>query len=199
MAAKVGLTGGIGSGKSTVATLFRDIGICVIDADQIAHQLTRTGTREFNLIVEYFGQQILGENGEIDRQMLGQIVFSDIEKRNHLESILHPAIRQEMQTRSREADGAYVILDIPLLIETDQYREMNRVLVITCPDNIRLERLMSNRDMSLEKAKSILSIQKTDAQRSVFANDVINNNADLGALEIRVLELHQQYCELFKP
>ena len=198
MPAKIGLTGGIGSGKSTVANLFKNIGVCVIDADQIAHQLTRPDTREYQLIIEYFGKQIRSKNGEIDRQRLGRIVFSDTEKRNHLESILHPAIRKEMQTRSRKADGPYVILEIPLLIETDKYLEMDRVLVVTCPDSIRIERLVSNREMSQEKVKSILSIQKTDAQRSVFADDIINNNAGINTLESRVQELHQQYCELFK-
>jgi len=198
MPAKIGLTGGIGSGKSTVANFFSHIGVCVIDADQIAHRLTRNGTREFDLVVEYFGQQILDKNGEIDRRILGQIVFSDTAKRNHLESILHPAIREEMRIKSQKADGPYVVMEIPLLIETGQYREMDRVLVITCPDNIRIKRLMSNRDMSLEKATNILNIQQTDAQRSRFADDILNNNAGLDVLESRVLELHQQYCELFK-
>ncbi len=198
MPAKIGLTGGIGSGKSTVASFFRALGVCVVDADQIAHRLTRSGTREFDLIVEYFGQQVIGENGEIDRQILGQIVFFDTAKRNHLESILHPAIRKKMLSKSQKADGPYAVMEIPLLIETGQYRDMDRVLVITCPDNIRLKRLISNRDMNLEKAKKILSIQKTDAQRILFADDILNNNAGLDALESRVLELHNQYCELFK-
>ena len=198
MPAKIGLTGGIGSGKSTVANFFSAIGVCVVDADKIAHHLMCNGTREFDLIVEYFGQQILGENGEIDRQILGQIVFFDAAKRNHLESILHPVIRKEMQIKSRKADGPYVVMEVPLLIETGQHRDMDRVLVITCPDHIRIKRLMSNRNMNLENAKRILSIQKTDAQRSLFADDILNNNAGLDILEFRVLELHKKYCELFK-
>ena len=198
MPAKVGLTGGIGSGKSTVANIFRGIGVCVVDADKIAHKLTHSGTEEFDQIVEYFGQQILNSNGEINRQMLGQIVFSNDDKRKYLESILHPSIRQEMQNKASNADGPYIVMEIPLLIETGQYQEMDRVLVITCSNDIRIKRLMSNRKMSLDRANNILNVQKTDAQRIVFANDVLSNNDDLDALERGVLKLHHQYCELFE-
>ena len=125
MAARVGLTGGIGSGKSTVLALFRDLGVPIISADDVARKLSTRGSPEFEKILEEFSDTVLGPDGEINRGKLGSIVFDDEEKRARLEAILHPGIRKEMLRFADKSSAPYCILEIPLLIETGQYREIN--------------------------------------------------------------------------
>lgn len=194
---KIGLTGGIGSGKSTVAEIFRKLGVQTIDADRIARELTQPGFREFNRIVEYFGDEIIDPMGNIDRVGLGQIVFSDSEKRNMLESILHPSVRERMHGRIKPSEYGYCILEIPLLTETGQFRTMDRVVVVTCKRNNRIKRLRSDRDMDVNRIDRILSTQADDQTRIQCADDVINNDGTLYDLEKQIHLLHKKYNDLY--
>ena len=197
MPARVGLTGGIGSGKSTVAGLFARIGVTVIDADKIARDLTQAGTDQYLKIIGHFGQGIVDTDRSIDRARLGSIVFSDERERKWLEDLLHPPIRQTMQKMADAASGCYCILEIPLLMETGQWREMDRVLVVTCDEEIRIQRLMESRAMEREQVQRILDAQMTDTARSEHAHDVIDNNGSLADLTSRVDNLNRQYNTQF--
>jgi dephospho-CoA kinase len=197
MASRVGLTGGIGSGKSTVANLFQQHGIDIIDADQIARQLTRPGTPQFERIREVFGGAVIDDSGLLDRGALGDIVFKCGTKREILETILHPPIREHMLERSKQSNSPYCILEIPLLIESGQYREMDRVLVVTCKTSIRKQRLQQNRDIDLQTINRILDSQMSDEERCAEADDVIVNDSTIASLEKQVSTLHKTYCAMF--
>lgn len=197
MAAKVGLTGGIGSGKSTVAKLFNAQGIPTIDADQVAKALSQPETDEFNRIVDYFGHSILLESGEINRKHLGNIVFSDSKKRKYLESILHPAIRRNMSEFSERSNSIYCILEIPLLVETDQWSDMDSVIVVTCSDEIRMKRLKQSRDLTELQIRRILATQISDKERCKHANHIISNDGTEDSLIHRVIEIHQSLTAQF--
>jgi dephospho-CoA kinase len=197
MASRVGLTGGIGSGKSTVANLFQQLGIDVIDADQISRQLTRPGTPQYAQIREAFGSTVIDNSGLLDRAALGKIVFECGTKRELLETILHPPIRKNMIERSMQSHSPYCILEIPLLIESGQYREMDRVLVVTCKTSIRINRLQQDRNLDLQSINRILDSQLSDEERSAEADDVIVNNSTIESLQEQVSALHKTYCAMF--
>ena len=197
MAARVGLTGGIGSGKSTVLALFRDLGVPIISADDVARKLSTRGSPEFEKILEEFSDTVLGPDGEINRGKLGSIVFDDEEKRARLEAILHPGIRKEMLRFADKSSAPYCILEIPLLIETGQYREMDRVLVVTCKVETRRRRLKSGRGLSPERFDRIIAAQLDDGQRSRHAHDTLANDGELTELSAPVSKLHTNYEKLF--
>ena len=197
MAAKVGLTGGIGSGKSTVAACFGELGVQVIDADRIARRMTEPGTVQFNEILKCFGEGITDAEGRLDRKALGRVVFDDPEKRILLEAILHPPIRAEMYARARRDAGCYCILDIPLLVESGQYREMGRVVTVVCSRETRVRRLHHQRGMARGEIEGIMDSQATEAQRLAVADDVIDNDGEVGGIKPRVAALHQTYLEWF--
>ena len=196
--AKIGLTGGMGSGKSTVAGIFRRIGIQTIDTDQIARELTQPGFQEFDRIIEYFGDGIIDPSGNIDRARLGRIVFSDSQKRSMLESILHPPVRERMHRQIKPSGYRYCILEIPLLIETGQYRDMDRVIVVTCKRETKIERLHTDRGMNVTTIDRILSTQVDEQTRIQCADDVINNDGALAELENQVRYLHEKYTDLYE-
>ena len=189
--ARIGLTGGLGSGKSTVAGIFRKLGVQVIDADRIARELTRPGCREFERIVEYFGDEVVDPHGNLDRARLARIVFSDAQKRGMLESILHPPVRKKMHSRIKPSIYGYCILEIPLLIETCQYRDMQRVIVVTCERTTKTQRLIADRGMSIPAIDQVLATQADEQTRIQFADDVIDNNGTLSELENQVHRLHK--------
>ncbi len=195
--ARIGLTGGMGSGKSTVAGIFGRLGIQTIDADQAARELTRPGSREFDRIVEYFGDRIVDPAGNLDRARLGRIVFSDPQKRGVLESILHPPVRERMHKQIQPSAYGYCILEIPLLIETGQYRDMDRVLAVTCARKTKTERLSTGRGMSIAAIDRILETQADEQTRIQYADDVIDNDGTLDGLEIQVRHLHEKYLDLY--
>ena len=197
MASRVGLTGGIGSGKSTVANLFQQLGIDTIDADQIARQLTLPGTPQLEQIREVFGSVVFNDSGQLDRGTLGEIVFKCGTKREMLEAILHPPIREHMLEKSRQSNSPYCILEIPLLIESGQFREMDRVLVVTCKSSIREKRLQQDRNLDLQTIHRILDTQLSDEERSAEADDVIINDSTIESLEKQVGALHRSYCSMF--
>lgn len=195
--ARIGLTGGIGSGKSTVAGIFRKLGIQVIDADQVARELTRPDSPEFDRIVEYFGEGIVAPDGNMDRARLGRIVFSDPQKRSVLESILHPPVRERMHRQIKPSAYGYCILEIPLLIETDQYQDMDRVITVTCKRETKIERLHIDRGMNVTTIDRILATQTDEQTRIQCADDVIDNDGTLVELENQVHHLHEKYLDLY--
>ena len=197
MAARIGLTGGIGCGKSTVCRLFRDLGVVTISADDIAHELMTAGTQQYSRIVDHFGTAILDRDGAIDRPKLGAMVFKNRTEKATLESILHPPIRKRMLAAAEENDDPYCILEIPLLVETGQYRQMDRVAVITCDTDTRIRRLVNYRGMSETKVRNILANQLSDVERLARADDVIDNSGSMEALRSRVVALHQQWSAIY--
>jgi len=199
VAAKVGLTGGIGSGKSAVARAFAALDVTVIDADAIARELSAPGGEAFDAIVAQFGREVLVADGNIDRARLARIVFASETKRRALEAILHPPIRQEMHARAAADSSAYCILDIPLLIESRQHHDVQRILVVTCARAERIRRIKNRAGNSLTVAdiERVMQTQVDDAARLQFADEVIDNNGDLDDLHRQVRQLHKTYTALF--
>jgi dephospho-CoA kinase len=190
---RVALTGGIASGKTMVAHLFAVRGVPVIDTDVIARQVVEPGEPALAAVVEAFGDQVLGEDGRLDRRRMREHVFADAAARRRLESILHPAIRAEMERQSRAAGGPYQLLVIPLLVESGRRDHVDRVLVVDVPEVTQVERLMRRDASTREQAEAALRAQATRDTRLAFADDVIENTGDLAALEARVAELHRDY------
>lgn len=199
MAKKIGLTGGIGSGKSSVADLFKQLGIDTINTDLISRTLTRPGSPQFEQIIENFGAQITDNSGHIDRKKLANIVFRNDKKRALLESILHPPIMDKMFAQCRQSKSLYCILEIPLLIESGLHKSMDRVIVVTCNPATRTHRLQQTRKMSLDEIKRILNAQLSDRERVARADDIIVNDSTIATLEEQVNGLHKTYCSLFTP
>jgi dephospho-CoA kinase len=193
---RVALTGGIASGKTVVANEFAALGVPVIDTDQLARDVVEPGTPALAAIVDAFGRDMLDSDGRMDRRRMRERVFADPNERRKLEAITHPAIRQELARRSAAADGPYQIHVIPLLIEGGKARMYNRVLVVDCPEEIQLERLMRRDGSDLTQARQILAAQTTRSARLSAADDVVENTGSLDALRLRVKELHTQYLAL---
>jgi len=197
-AKKIGLTGGLGSGKSTVANIFKSFGIETLDADQIARQLTQPGSIEFDQILSYFGNNIIDDQGRINRKLLGNIVFKDAEKLDHLESILHPPIKKAMDAQAHQCKQKYCILEIPLLIETGQYQDMDRVILVTCKRKNRIKRLRQSRGLDEKTISRILYRQMSDEDKMQYADDVIENNGTIIDLEDQVKVLHLNFINWFE-
>ena len=192
----VGLTGGIGSGKSTVADLFAELGVAVIDTDVIAHQLTVPGGEALASIRALFPGTV-GQGDVLDRAALRRIVFGDAAARKLLETILHPRIRREVGRALSGIQTPYALIVIPLLVETGAYTDvLNRILVVDCPETLQIERVMARSALSREEVSAILSVQAGRAQRVEMAHDVILNTLPLGVLRAEVAVLHQHYLEL---
>ncbi|HWQ95267.1 MAG TPA: dephospho-CoA kinase [Gammaproteobacteria bacterium] len=193
---KVGLTGGIGSGKSTVAGLFAKLGTPVLDADVIARELVIPGTSALACIVEAFGADILTAQGTLDRPRLRRIIFSDPARRKALEAILHPPIRAAMRERVAKLAGPYCVLCIPLLLETGQETEVDRILVVDTPHSLQYRRVMARDGLSAAEAAAILRAQIGWRERLARADDVIVNDKGFAELERRVSELDRLYRNL---
>jgi len=193
----VGLTGGIGSGKSTVADLFVAQGAALVDTDVIAHQLTAAGGAAMPQIVATFGPALANEQGALDRSAMRRMVFADPSARGRLETILHPLIRQISDQRCTEATAPYVILAVPLLVESGSYSERcDRIAVVDCPETVQISRVMARNGLSENEARAILKVQASREQRLAIANEVIDNGAGLTNLYPRVAELHLKYLAL---
>ena len=190
---RVGLTGGIGSGKTTVSDRFEELGVTVIDADRIAHELTRAGQPALRAIVCKFGDTVLTANGELDRERLRDIVFRAPARRQILERILHPQIRAEMARRIRDVNDPYCVLAIPLLAETGPHPLVDRVLVVDASDHKRRLWLKSPTGLDNDQITAIFAAQASREQRLVIADDVVANDKDLDALTRQVDALHQKY------
>ena len=195
----VGLTGGIGCGKSTVADLFAARGASIVDTDQIAHSLTAPDGAAMPALVAEFGPDYADANGALDRAKMRNLVFSDAAAKAKLEAILHPRIRQATLAAAAEATGSYVIFAVPLLVESGGWVErVNRVLVIDCLESLQIARVMARNGLSGEQVKAIMATQATRAMRLAAADDVIDNNGDLAALEPQIAQLHDLYLAFSK-
>ncbi len=194
----VGLTGGIGSGKSTVAEHFATLGAEIVDADAIAHELTGAQGVAMPDIAAEFGQVLLCADGALDRAAMRQLVFSDPSAKNRLESILHPIIRRESELRCRTAQGVpYVILVVPLLVESGAYRELlDRVLVVDCDEAVQVSRVVARSGLAIADVGAIMAAQASRSERLAAADDIVLNNEDRENLAGRILVLHQRYLEL---
>ena len=193
----VGLTGGIGCGKSTVADLFAALGATIVDTDVIAHALTAPQGAAMPAIVAEFGPDFAQPDGALDRARMRTLVFSDATARARLEAILHPRIRAATEAAGRAATGAYVIYVVPLLIESGSWRErVTRVLAIDCSEDMQVARVMQRSQLSADEVRAIMATQVTRARRLAEADDVVDNDSGLDALRAQVQALHERYLAL---
>ncbi len=192
---RVGLTGGIASGKSTAAKFFGALGVPILDSDQIAREVVEPGQPPLERLVERFGPSILTPDGHLDRPALRNIVFSDPKARADLEALTHPAIGAAMEARSAEAGGLYQVLVIPLLVEKNLGSHVDRVLVVDCDEELQVRRLRDRDGSTPEEAQAILKAQASRATRLKAADDVIRNDADMSAVREQVETLHARYLE----
>ncbi len=193
----VGLTGGIGSGKSTVADLFVARGATLVDSDAIAHELTGPAGDAMPAITAAFGPGIVAADGRLDRAAMRTRVFTDPDARRRLESILHPMIRALAEARIDAAAGAYVIVAIPLLIESVGWRQaLDRVLIVDCPVETQIERVIRRNGLSRAEVEAVIAAQVSREQRLAAADDVIDNGGAPEALAPQVEALHRRYLEL---
>ena len=190
---RIGLTGGIGSGKTTVADYFSSLAIDVIDADIIVHEISAPGQPCFSSITEYFGEDMLNADGTINRQLLAEKVFKNETARKKLEAILHPAVRAAMQLAVQEVSSPYCILVIPLLVETGFTELVDRVLVVTAEKEKRIAWIKQRNGLNEEQIESIMAAQACDEQRNKIADDIIENNGSLDSLYLQVEKLDQIY------
>lgn len=193
----VGLTGGIGSGKSTVADLFAERGVPVIDTDVISRQLTGPDGPALDDIRAAFGEAVLREDGTLDRAVLRRLVFDDATARQKLEAILHPRIRVEVQRALACMAGPYVLVVVPLLVESGGYRDLlDRILVVDCPETEQISRVMARSGLAREEVAAILAAQANRAERLAVADDVIVNTSSRENLREQVSTLHQRFLVL---
>jgi dephospho-CoA kinase len=193
---RIGLTGGIASGKSTAAKFFGALGVPILDSDQVARDVVEPGQPPLERLVERFGPSILTPDGHLDRPALREIVFSDPKARADLEALTHPAIGAAMEARSAAAGGPYQILVIPLLVEKNLAAHVDRVLVVDCEEQAQIRRLRARDGSTLEQAKAILNAQASRAARLKAADDVIHNDTDMNAVRNQVAALHARYLDL---
>jgi len=196
---KIALTGGIGCGKTTVCKLFSQQNIPVIDTDIIAHDLVKLGKVALLEICNYFGADILLNDGSLDRKVLAGKVFNNKKNRLHLESILHPKIKQALQLKLNQLTSCYVIIAIPLLIETNQQADYDRVLVIDCDEQQQIDRTILRDKRSLEEVRSIMKSQVSRQQRISVADDIIDNTQNIDTLKLQIDLLHKKYLKLCEP
>jgi dephospho-CoA kinase len=193
----IGLTGGIGSGKSAAAREFERLGASVVDTDAIAHQLTAPGGAALEHIKALFGEAFIGPSGAMDREAMRNRVFSDPQAKRTLEELLHPMIRAEGERRIAAAGGPYVIYVVPLLVESGDYRRrVDRVLVVDAPEALQLERVRSRSGLPEREARAIMAQQLSRAARLAAADDVIDNSGALDALRAQVAALHARYLKM---
>ncbi len=193
----VGLTGGIGSGKSTANQVFEKLGIPVIDADDIARKLVEPGKPALQTITSSFGTDILDASQHLDRNKLRNLVFSDQSLRERLEQILHPLVEQEMKQKVVQLEAPYCILTIPLLIESGLFKWIDRVLVIDIDVDRQLQRIKQrNQALTDELIHTIIKTQLTREERLVHADDIVDNTGDTHQLEQQLTMLHQRYLRL---
>lgn len=195
-APRVGLTGGIASGKTTVSKLFARLGVPVIDTDLIAREVVAAGTPLREQLFARFGAAIRTADGELDRSALRRIVFDDPERRRQLEALLHPAIRSRTESLAQQAGGPYQLHVVPLLVETASTPQYARVLVVDCPESLQILRLCARSHLSEAEARAMLTAQASRSDRLAAADDVICNDGPVEALVPKVAALHERYLQL---
>jgi dephospho-CoA kinase len=193
---RVGLTGGIASGKTTVSRLFAALGVPIIDADEVSRDLVAPGTPLLARLAQHFGPEILAPDATLDRRALRERVFRNPALRLELEALLHPAIRAEMESRSANAAGRYQIFAIPLLAEKGRDERIDRVLVVDCSEALQRQRLRARDGSSAAEVEAILAAQASRAARLAIADDVILNDDSLATVRDRVASLHTDYLRL---
>jgi dephospho-CoA kinase len=197
MAYVVGLTGGIGSGKTEVATAFAALGVEIVDADALAHRLSASGTEAFTAIRLAFGETILSGDGDLDRAALRRLVFADVAARRRLEGILHPLIRAEAERQVRNWRGPYGIVVVPLLLEREGLRSIiDRILVVDCPEDEQVRRVVARSGLRADEVRAIMATQLDRSQRRAAADDILDNSGAISAIASQVRALDQQYREL---
>jgi dephospho-CoA kinase len=193
----IGLTGGIGSGKSAVAAEFARLGATVVDTDAIAHELTARDGAAIARVRALFGDSFVTAEGAMDRAAMRSLAFGDPAAKSRLEALLHPMIRAESERRIAAAPGPYVIHVVPLLVESGDYRaRVQRVLVVDCPEAVQVERVRRRSALAEDEIRRIIASQTSRAARLAAADDVIDNSGTLDALHKRVAELHRSYLAL---
>jgi dephospho-CoA kinase len=193
---RIGLTGGIASGKSTVAQRFAELGVPVIDADVAARDVVAPGTPGLAQVIERFGPGVMAENGELDRRALRQLIFNDPDSRQDLEVILHPLIGEAMERSAEAAAGPYLVMAIPLLVEGGSRGRVDRILVVDVDEAAQIQRVQARDGGSLEQARAILASQASRAARLAAADDVLLNSGTVTDVRQAVDRLHERYLRL---
>jgi len=193
----IGVTGGIGSGKTAATDCFSSLGIDVVDADLMSREVVKKGKPALAQIAARYGEKkILLDDGSLNRKALRDIIFRNKDEKNWLETLLHPQIRDEIVSRLESSTSAYCILSSPLLLETDQQSLCNRILVIDAPEHLQIARTTSRDSTDEQSVKAIMSSQLARAERLASADDVITNDSDLATLQQAVTQLHQTYLSM---
>lgn len=195
----VGLTGGIGSGKSAATALFEKHNIDIIDADQVARDVVELGSQGLADIVEHFGNDILLENGQLDRAALREKVFNDEQEKQWLNNLLHPLIRKQMRERIASSTSTYCVLAVPLLVENKLTMMCNKVVVVDCPETLQLSRAMQRDGSTEQTIKNIMASQANRETRLAAADYVLDNSSNLAQLAQQVDELHNKLIVMAKP
>jgi dephospho-CoA kinase len=193
----IGLTGGIGSGKSAAADEFARLGATVVDTDAIAHDLTGPGGAAVPEVKRQFGSAFVDASGAMNRKRMRDLVFTDAEEKQRLEALLHPMIREESGRRIASATGPYVVLVVPLLVESPGYRErVSRVLVVDCPEALQIARVRQRSGLAEAEVRRIIASQIQRERRLAAADDVIDNSSTIAAMQQRARQLHEKYLAL---
>lgn len=192
----IGLTGGIGSGKTAASDYFKQLGITVVDADVVARLVVAKGSPALASIAQHFGDSVLHSNGELHRAQLRDIIFQDPAQKQWLEQLLHPLIRQTIEQQLTEATGPYAIFVSPLLLETNQHQLCDRILVIDVPEATQLQRACGRDHNNPAQIQRIIDSQISRQQRLALADDVVDNSQDIAALQQKLAKLHRHYLTL---
>ena len=194
----IGLTGGIGSGKSTAAALFEDIGVDLIDADDLARDSLSINSEGYKLFIEEFGDKYLDENKNINRELIRKLIFNDSDAKSKLENIIHPIVRSGIETFIKNKKSDYCIIVVPLIFETNSSKIYDRVLVIDCDVDVQISRTSKRDNQTKSDIENIVNKQATREQRLSIADEVIVNNGSLDLLRNEVLKIHKKYLEIVK-
>ncbi len=193
---RIALTGGIGSGKSTIASKFQTLGVPIIDSDIISRTIVEPGSSCLKAITNEFGNGVLTSEGRLDRNKLRNIVFNNLESKKKLEGILHPVIYQEIEAQVNSVKYPYCLIVIPLLIETDSVGRFDRILVVDIPEDIQIKRTAERDKTSSKLIEDIIRSQADREQRLKYADDIIDNNMEINELSEAVTKLHNKYLKL---
>ena len=194
----IGLTGGIGSGKSAAAALFKDICVDIIDADDLARDSLSINSEGYKLFIEEFGDKYLDENKNINRELIRKLIFNDSDAKSKLENIIHPIVRSGIETFIKNKKSNYCIIVVPLIFETNSSKIYDRVLVIDCDVDIQISRTSKRDNQTKSDIENIINKQATREQRLSIADDIIVNNGSLDLLRNEVLKIHKKYLEIIK-
>ncbi len=195
-ALRIGVSGGIGSGKTTVCDMFKELGVPVIDADSISHQVTQKDGPAFQAIVDRLGESIVSESGELQREQLRKLAFADAAVREQLEAIIHPLVREEIAKQIDAVASCYCLISIPLLLESDQAGNFDLILIIDCPEALQISRASRRDNADPVEIKKIIAAQSDRKSRLDKADDVIYNDKDLASLRKQVSSLHRKYTKI---